>query len=71
MSSNTTKLTEIIKDTEKKGFDGLNRLTIFHTLTNMASANLSIKYKLKGPSQSASTACATGSSAIGDSFRNI
>lgn len=71
MSSNITKLTDILVDASKKGFDKLNRMTILHVLTNMPSANVTIKYNLKGPSATASTACATGSSAIGDSFRLI
>ncbi|EAR96536.1 3-oxoacyl-(acyl carrier) synthase II (macronuclear) [Tetrahymena thermophila SB210] len=71
MSSNISKLTEIVRETEKKGFQNLNRLTILQILTNMATANVSLKYQLKGPSGTASTACATGASAIGDAFRNI
>ena len=47
MSSNITKLTDILLDAGNKGFDKLNRMTILHTLTNMPSANVTIKYKLQ------------------------
>lgn len=44
---------------------------MLHVLSNMPTANVSIKYQLKGPSSTACTACATGCSAIGDSYRRI
>lgn len=46
MSSNITKLTDFLLDAGHKGFDKLNRLTILHILSNMPSANVSIKYNL-------------------------
>ncbi|KRX08585.1 Thiolase-like protein [Pseudocohnilembus persalinus] len=71
MSSNITKMTDILLDAGQKGFEKLNRMTILHILANMPAANVSIKYKLNGPSNTSSTACATGASSIGDSFRQI
>ncbi len=44
---------------------------MLHVLSNMPSANVSIKFGLKGPSGSTSSACATGTSAIGEAYRNI
>ena len=44
---------------------------MLQVLGNMPTSNVSIKYKLKGPSGTACTACATGASAIGDSYRQI
>ncbi|CAD8080752.1 unnamed protein product [Paramecium primaurelia] len=71
MNSSMTKITEIISNAALKGNSRINPFTMLYVLSNMPTALLTIKYKLKGPSSTASTACATGASAIGDSFRKI
>lgn len=40
-------------------------------LSNMATGNVSIKFNLKGPSNSISNACATGNNSIGDAYNLI
>lgn len=40
-------------------------------ITNMAAGNIAIKHKAKGPCISVSTACATGTTAIGEAYRAV
>lgn len=44
---------------------------MMNVLNNMSAGNVSVKYRLGGPTLSPSTACATGSSAIAESLHFI
>ena len=54
-----------------QGYSSIHRLTMMNMLNNMAASNVSVKYKLKGPTLSPSTACATGCSSIAEAVNCI
>jgi len=54
-----------------KGPERLNAFLIPMIIINMGSGLVAIRYGFKGPNTSVATACATGTHAIGDSFRII
>ncbi|MEG2639529.1 MAG: beta-ketoacyl-ACP synthase II, partial [Clostridiales bacterium] len=54
-----------------KGFDRVSPLFIPMAISNIAPGTIAIKYGLKGMCTCVVTACASGTNAIGDSFRHI
>lgn len=74
ISSGIGGLETIEKDTikgEQKGYKFVSPYFIPMSISNMAAGNVAIKYGFKGMCSCVATACASGSNAIGDSFRQI
>jgi len=61
---------ETIKGNEK-GFDRISPYFIPMVISNMAAGQIAIQYGFKGICTCVVTACASGTNAIGDSFRHI
>ena len=55
----------------EKGFDRVSPYFIPMVISNMPAGNIAIQYGFKGMCSCAVTACASGTNAIGDSFRQI
>ena len=55
----------------EKGFDRVSPYFIPMSISNMAAARIAITYGLKGMCSCVVTACAAGTNAVGDAYRNI
>lgn len=56
---------------EKRGFDRVSPFFIPMTISNLAAGHIAISYHAQGLCTCPVTACAGGTNAIGDAFRNI
>ncbi len=56
---------------EKKGFERVSPYFIPLTIVNMAAGNIAIRFGLQGICTCPVTACASGTNALGDAFRQI
>lgn len=62
------------KETQVMLEEGANRVSptfVTRMIVNMAGANIAIKYNAQGPCQTCVSACATGTSSVGEAFRAI
>ena len=66
-----TTIYEQAKISDQKGPDRISPMFIPMSILNMAAGNVSIEFKAKGESFSITTACASGTHAIGESYRII
>lgn len=55
----------------QRGPQRVSPLFIPKMISNMAAGNIAIKFNAKGPCVSVSTACATGTTAVGEAYRAI
>ena len=74
LGTGMSSLMDVADATRKLDSGASRRITPFFVpkiLCNAAAGQIGIKYSIRGPNHSASTACATGAHGIGDGFRFI